>query len=193
MWCWCDMHTQSVMYLFQMSLSTWGRSPWATPTRRQLFRTMAHCTQHRSSCNSQKTRDSHTLPAALGTRKVTGKRKEQCRRLRIYWRNQQIRTMPCYITVLHLSNADIRLTNANGEVVVYQDCCGAVNTWTSLGWIETGSYTFSDWPFCVCATNLKSSMCSEITKQFSYKCHGLFDNSPVITTVKGCLKCRSMH
>ena len=55
----------------------------------------------------------------------------------------------------------------------------------------SGSYKLSDWPFCV--TNLKSSMCSEITKPFWYKCHGLFDNSPIMTTVKSCLKFRSIH
>ena len=54
-----------------------------------------------------------------------------------------------------------------------------------------GSYKLSDWPFC--ATNLKSSMCSEITKPFWYKYHGLFDNSPVITTVKSCLNIRSIY
>ena len=47
----------------------------------------------------------------------------------------------------------------------------------------SGSHKLSDRPFCVCATTLKSSVCSEITKHFLYKCHGLFDNSPVMTTV----------
>ena len=63
----------------------------------------------------------------------------------------------------------------------------------SSGWHFSGSYKLSDWPFCVRATNLKSSVCSEITKHFWYKCHGLFDNSPVMTTVKSCLKFHSLH
>ncbi|KAK2186708.1 hypothetical protein NP493_193g02037 [Ridgeia piscesae] len=33
-------------------------------------------------------------------------------------------------------------------------------------------------------------MCTETTKVFWYKCHGLFVNSPVMITVKSCLKCR---
>ena len=56
-----------------------------------------------------------------------------------------------------------------------------------------GSYTLSDWPFCVCRTPSKSSMCSEITKHFWHKCHGLFDNSPVMATVKSCLTFHSIH
>ena len=56
-----------------------------------------------------------------------------------------------------------------------------------------GSHKLSDWSFCVYANKLKSSVCSEITKHFLYKCHRLFDNSPVMTTVKSCLKFRSIH
>ena len=48
----------------------------------------------------------------------------------------------------------------------------------------SGSCKLSDWPFCVCATALKSSVCSEITKHFWYKCH---------STVKSCLTFRSIH
>ena len=50
-------------------------------------------------------------------------------------------------------------------------------------------YKLSDWRFCACAVNVKSSMCSETTKYFWYKCHELFVNSPVMITVKSCLKC----
>ena len=45
----------------------------------------------------------------------------------------------------------------------------------------------------VSAINVKSSMCSESTKHFWQKCHGLFVNSPVVITAKSCLKCRSIH
>ena len=38
----------------------------------------------------------------------------------------------------------------------------------------SGRYKRSDWRFCACAINVKSSMCSETTKNFPYKCHGLF-------------------
>ena len=41
--------------------------------------------------------------------------------------------------------------------------------------------------------NVKSSMCSEMTKDFRYKCHGLFVNSPMMITLKSFLKCRSMQ
>ena len=39
--------------------------------------------------------------------------------------------------------------------------------------------------------NVKSSMPSETTKHFQYKCHGLF--IAVMITVKSFLKCRSMQ
>ena len=35
-------------------------------------------------------------------------------------------------------------------------------------------YKPSDWRFCACAINVKSSICSETTKHFWYKCRGLF-------------------
>ena len=54
-------------------------------------------------------------------------------------------------------------------------------------------YKLSDWHFCACAINVKSSMCSETTKHFWYKCHWLFVNSPMMTTVNSCLKYRSIH
>ena len=44
-----------------------------------------------------------------------------------------------------------------------------------------------------CAININSSISSETTKQFRYKCHELFVKSPVMITVKGFLKCRSMQ
>ena len=54
----------------------------------------------------------------------------------------------------------------------------------------SGCYQLSDLHLCACAINVKSSMCSETTKHFLYKCHGLFVNSPVMTTVYSCLKFR---
>ena len=57
----------------------------------------------------------------------------------------------------------------------------------------SGRYKSTDWRFCACAINIKSSMCSEPTKHFWCKCHGLFVNSPVMVTVKSCLKCRSIQ
>ena len=44
-------------------------------------------------------------------------------------------------------------------------------------------YKRSDWRLCACAINVKSSMSSETTKHFRYKCHGLFVNSPMMITV----------
>ena len=38
-----------------------------------------------------------------------------------------------------------------------------------------------------------SAYARHITKHFWYKCHGLFDNSPVMTSVKNCLKFLSIH
>ena len=35
-------------------------------------------------------------------------------------------------------------------------------------------------PFCACAINVKSSMSSETTKHYRYKCHELFINFPVM-------------
>ena len=58
---------------------------------------------------------------------------------------------------------------------------------------SSGRYKLSDWHFCACAINVKSSMCSETTKHVWYRCHGLFVNSPVMTTVNSCLKFRSIH
>ena len=40
---------------------------------------------------------------------------------------------------------------------------------------------------------VKSSMSSQTTKHFRYKCHGLFVNSPVMITVKSFLKCCLMQ
>ena len=40
-----------------------------------------------------------------------------------------------------------------------------------------------------CAITVKSSMSSETTKHFRYKCHELFVNFPVMITVKSFLKC----
>ena len=54
-------------------------------------------------------------------------------------------------------------------------------------------YKLSDWCFCASAIKIKSSMCSEPSKHFLYKCHGLFVNSPVKITAKSCLKCLSIH
>ena len=56
-------------------------------------------------------------------------------------------------------------------------------------------YKLSDWRVCARMhdKNIKSSMCSETTKHFWYKCHGLFGNSPVMIIVKSCLKCRSIQ
>jgi len=51
----------------------------------------------------------------------------------------------------------------------------------------------SGWRFCACAINVKSSMCSETTKHFRYKCHEPFVKFPVMITVKSFLKCRSMQ
>ena len=45
--------------------------------------------------------------------------------------------------------------------------------------------------------NLSSLKCEYVTQSAGinlwYKCHGLFDNFPVMTTVKSCLKCHSIH
>ena len=57
----------------------------------------------------------------------------------------------------------------------------------------SGRYKRSDWRFCACAINVKSSMCSEPTKHFWYKCHVLFVNSSVMNTVKSCFKRRSIQ
>jgi len=48
-------------------------------------------------------------------------------------------------------------------------------------------------PIDPCAINVKSSICSETTKYFLYKCHELFVNSHVMITVKSCFKCRSVQ
>ena len=40
----------------------------------------------------------------------------------------------------------------------------------------------SDWRFCACAINGKSSMPIKMTKHFRDKCHGLFVNSSVMIT-----------
>ena len=40
-------------------------------------------------------------------------------------------------------------------------------------------------------SNVKSSMCNETTKNCWYYCHRLFANSPVMITVKSCLKLHS--
>ena len=54
-------------------------------------------------------------------------------------------------------------------------------------------FKLSDWRFWACAINVKSSVSSETAKYFWYKCHGLFINSPVMTTMKSYLKRCSKH
>ncbi len=56
----------------------------------------------------------------------------------------------------------------------------------------SGRYNLSNLRFCACAINVTSSICSETTKYFLFKCRGLFVNSSVMITVKSCLKCCSI-
>ena len=60
-------------------------------------------------------------------------------------------------------------------------------------YIFSGCYKLSDWRFFARAGYVQSSICSETTKYFWHKCHGLFVNPPVMITVKSYLKCRSIH
>ena len=52
----------------------------------------------------------------------------------------------------------------------------------------SGRYKRSDWRLCASAINVKLWMSSETTKNFRYKCHDLFGNSPLVITVKRFLK-----
>ena len=48
-------------------------------------------------------------------------------------------------------------------------------------------------PDCLLGVVIKSSISSETTKHFRYKCHELFVKSPVMITVKSFVNCRSME
>ena len=89
------------------------------------------------------------------------------------------RTTYEFLSTMFFVNMASKLRNwrfADGPLTNFSDC-----------------YKLFDWRFCACTINVTSSMCSEMTKHVLYKCHGLSVNSPVVITVKSCLKCRSIQ